>query len=67
MAITKLQPGYRIRATIFVPYDPTDMKSIRDALDYADKLKAMTEGEGTPKDTTVEHFSFQTGRKDAKG
>jgi hypothetical protein len=66
MAITKLVPGYRIRQTVFVPVDPTDTKSIRAAVDFADKLKGISEEETSPKGIVVENFSFQTGRKDAK-
>jgi hypothetical protein len=64
MAITKLQPGYRVRAEIFIPYDPTDTKSVRAAVDHIDRLKDLAAGEGAPKDTSLEQFSFQVGRKD---
>lgn len=67
MAIKKLQPGYRIRVTAFVPYDPTDPKSVRAAADFADQVKSIGEGENAPQGVVIEDFSFQPGRsKEAK-
>ena len=65
MSKTTKQTGYRVKLNVFVPCDHGDTSSVKNAMDYIEKLQALDVSDGAPKGTLIESFSSALGKRDA--